>query len=110
MKSETKKGGLRPLLALLSQCPSRDESISHALLTESWDRLRNESLRHITTPSPAIMAALVLNDRTVGRLLTGSEHGQLLELANLAIERYEQRNSAHNKIGNLIAAILKEPQ
>lgn len=108
MKNETREGVLRPLLALLRQCPTRDESFTHALLTESWNRLRNESV--LTTPSPAIMAALVLNDRTLGRLLTSSEHEQLLELAELAIERYRERNNAHNHVGNLIAAILKEPQ
>ena len=110
MKNEANKGLLLPFVTLLRQCPSRDESISHSLLLESWDRLRNDSLNHVTQPTPAIMAALVLHDRAVGQLLTDSEREQLLALAHLARERYEQRHSARNQLGNLIAGILKEPQ
>jgi hypothetical protein len=110
MSHQKKKRVLRPLVERLRACPARDESISHEVLVESWDRLRNESLNHITKPSPAIMAALVLNDRTLGQLLAGGEYEELLALARLAVERYEQRASPRHRIGNVIVATLKESQ
>jgi hypothetical protein len=107
MTKPTNKNVLLPLVYSLQRCPSRQEGVSAQLMGDVWDRLKTESLSHTNRPAPAIMAALVLHHGTIGELLTGPERSQLLALANLAVERYEQRTNPPNKLGNLIAGTLK---
>jgi hypothetical protein len=43
-------------------------------------------------------------------LLTKAEHAQLIALSRTAQARYLQRTNPPNKLGNLIAAAVKETQ
>jgi hypothetical protein len=108
MKTETNNNALQPLVKLLLCSPSCERDITHQLIADSWTHLRCETLNQDDAPSPAIMAALLLNNTIIAQLLTKAEQEQLIALVDLAIERYEHRTNPHNKLGNLIAGILKE--
>ena len=45
--------------------------------------------------------------RVVARLLNVTEQEQLRVLVNLALDRYEQQTNPPNKLGKLIAGIIK---
>ncbi|MEQ2010129.1 MAG: hypothetical protein ABMA26_25380, partial [Limisphaerales bacterium] len=61
-----------------------------------------------TEPSPAVMAALVLHDENIAKLLNAVERVQLLALSEAAQERYQQKTKPPNQLGKTIAASLKE--
>ncbi len=77
-------------------------------VSEAWDALRRDSISESTLASRAVLAAVVIHSNVAAQLLTVEEHNQLLVLADLVLDRYEQRTHPPNKLGKLIAAIVKE--
>ena len=107
MKNET----LQPLVTKLKACPSHDESFSREMFLECWDELRREDVTAFVNPTAPVMAALILSDERFEQLLDETERSQLLSLVNLAVERYARKTNPPNKLGKLIAGIIrKEPQ
>jgi hypothetical protein len=107
MKNET----LLPLVAKLKACPSHDESFSREMFLECWDELRREDVSAYVNPTVPVMAALVVSDDRFKQLLDETEQSQLDSLVNLAVERYARKTNPPNKLGKLIAGIIKkEPQ
>ena len=99
------------LLALanhLQACSSCDGKAFRDAAIEAWETVRAQNLRDGNKPSGTIMAALLMNSELVGQLLTQEERFEFSRLAVLALERYEQRTNPSNKLGSLIADILKE--
>ncbi len=108
MKTPTQSGALLPLVAQLKACPTQDTSFSDKLLTEAWERFKHTGWDRGTEPTPMIMAALVLHDEHVAKLLNAAERVQLLALGTVALERYQQKTNPPNPLGKTIAASLKE--
>jgi hypothetical protein len=101
MNNET----LLPLLARLKACPAHNTFVSRELFLECWEALRREDVTPLRKPTVAIMGALLLHDH---RLLNATEQEQLHALVNLALDRYEQQTNPPNKLGKLIAGIIKK--
>lgn len=99
---------LSTLVARLKECPARDTSLAPKHLLEGWNELRMEEVPPDEKPSLTVMAVLLLGDVRFKPLLTDSEHEQLLHLVDLAIDRYEQRTQPTNKLGKLLAGILRK--
>jgi hypothetical protein len=108
MNNLTKQKRLLPLVAQLGCCTARDGIAIREAVSEAWEVLRRESFSPMSKPSSAVMAAVVINSKLIGRLLTNAERVDLLKLADLALERYEQQTNPPNKLGNLIASIVRE--
>lgn len=109
MKTPPENAGvLRLLVAQLKACPTQDSSFSDRLLAEAWERFKHMGWDRGMEPNPAVMAALVLHDENLARLLTTAERGQLLALGTVALERYQQKTNPPNPLGKTIAATLKE--
>ena len=108
MKTPTPSGALLPLVAQLKACPTQDSSFSEKLLPEAWERFKHTGWDRGTEPTPAVMAALVLHDENIARLLNAAERVQLLALSTVALERYQQKTNPPNPLGKTIAATLKE--
>ena len=108
MKTSTSSGALLPLVAQLKACPTQDSSFSEKLLLEAWERFKHTGWDRGTEPTPAVMAALVLHDENIARLLNAAERVQLLALSTVALERYQQKINPPNQLGKTIAASLKE--
>ena len=108
MKSPTPSGALLPLVAQLKACPTQDSSFSEKLLLEAWERFKHTGWDRGTEPTPAVMAALVLHDESIARLLNAAERVQLLALGTVALERYLEKTNPPNQLGKTIAASLKE--
>ena len=108
MKTPTPSGVLLPLVALLKACPTQDTSFSEKLLLEAWERFKHTGWDRGTEPNPAVMAALVLHDEHLAKLLNAAERVQLLALSTVALERYQQKTNPPNPLGKTIAATLKE--
>ena len=104
MKTES----LQPLVARLRTCPTHETNLSRELFIECWDELHRDDITTLVKPTIPILAALVLHDERFAALLNGAEQAQLLNLIKLALERYEQQTQPPNKLGKLIAGILKE--
>jgi hypothetical protein len=60
------------------------------------------------SPSRAVIAALCVITPRELKLLTLEEEKQFTQLADVALQRYEQLINPPNKVGNLIAGVLKE--
>lgn len=100
---------LRPLFARLQACPSLDNRITEKLLLESWGEFRQLAPDHGDEITPALMAGLVLYDQELfAPLLNEAERAQLIALAQLARERYQQKTNPPNRLGKTLAAALKE--
>jgi hypothetical protein len=99
---------LLPLAGLLAQCSSRDGRATSEIVGEAWDELRQVSFKQMDEPSSAVIAAVMINNKVIGEILAPAEHKELLRLARLAQQRYQERTNPPNKVGNLIAGILKE--
>jgi hypothetical protein len=97
---------LKVLAAQLGRCSSGSTHGFRETAAEAWEDLRNQRLP--SKPSASIVAALVIEDPMVGQLLTFPEREELLRLANAAMDRYDRRSNPSNKVGNLIAGVLKE--
>ena len=109
MKTSPENAGvLRLLVAQLKACPTQDSSFSDRLLDEAWERFKHTGCNRGTEPTPAVMAALVLHDENLARLLNAAERVQLLALSEAALERYQQKTNPPNQLGKTIAASLKE--
>jgi hypothetical protein len=104
MKNET----LQPLVTKLKACPSHDESFTREIFLEGWDELRREDVSAYVNPTVPVMAALVLSDERFAQLLDETENAQLAELAGTALARYARKTNPPNKLGKLIAGIIKK--
>ena len=67
-----------------------------------------EDVTPFLKPTVPVMAALVLHDDRFRSLLNPSEQEQLHALIQLALDRYEQQTNPPNKLGKLIAGLIKE--
>ena len=99
---------LLSLMARLQECPAHEVIVSRELFLECWDELQREDVSHLLAPTPPIMAALVLADERFALLLNGAEQAQLRSLVTLARDRYEQQTNPPNKLGRLLAGIIKK--
>ncbi len=108
MKNPTPSTPLLALVSKLKACPAQDSRFSRKLLIESWGSFRLLAPEHGDEITPALMAGLVLYDKTVAQLLNEAERAQLNALAKLALGRYEEKTHPPNKLGKTIAAALKE--
>ena len=99
---------LLPLLTKLRACPSHDCKVSREMFIECWNELMREDVTPFIKPTAPVMAALILNDDRFAPLLNEAERTQLLSLVNLAIDRYDQKTNPPNKLGKLIAGIIKK--
>ena len=99
---------LLPLVAKLKACTAHDANVSREMFLACWDELRREDITPLRSPTVPLMAALVLKDDRFAQLLNAAEHAQLLALVNLAIDRYEQQTNPPNKLGKLLAGIIKK--
>jgi hypothetical protein len=99
---------LQSLVTALKQCPSHEASVSREIFLECWDELQREGVTHLIKPTVPVMAALVLHDDRFEQLLNQTEQAQLLSLVNLAIARYDQQTNPPNKLGKLMAGIIKK--
>ena len=107
-----KNNNLLALVDRLKACPAYDTSISEKALHETWNCFRQIDLEDGDAVTPAIVAALVLHDDEVfAGLLNEEENSRLLALAKTAFDRYQQITNPPNKLGKLIAGIIKkEPE
>lgn len=100
---------LLPLVAKLKACSSCDSTFSEKMLTETWACFRQLSPEHGDQITPAVMAGLILYDEEqFAQLLNEAERSQMIALARVALERYQQKTNPPNKLGKSIAASLKE--
>lgn len=105
----TKPYTLLPLVAKLRTCPSRNSGFSDKMLIETWENFKQLDLEHGDELVPSIMAGLILYDKEqFAPLLNEVEQAQMLALAAKALERFQQLTHPPNKLGNVIAAALKE--
>jgi hypothetical protein len=109
MTTPAKPNALLPLVTILKECPSLDTSFSEKLLVETWNGLKQTDPEHGNEITPAVMAGLVLADEEdFAQLLNEAERSQMIVLAKVALERYRQKTNPPNKLGKIIAAVLKE--
>ena len=94
------------IVTTLKACPAHNSSVSREHLLEAWGELRLENV--ILKPTPAVMAAVVLQDYRFSQLLNAEERAQLRSLVELALDRYEQTINPPNKLGRLLAEIIKK--
>ena len=109
MTTPAKPNALLPLVTILKECPSLDTSFSEKLLVETWNGLKQTDPEHGNEITPAVMAGLVLADEEdFAQLLNEAERSQMIVPAKVALERYRQKTNPPNKLGKIIAAVLKE--
>ena len=77
-------------------------------VSQAWDELRRDDIAEASVPPKSVLMAVVINSKVAAQLLTIEEQAQLSKLADLVLERYQQRTSPPNKLGKLIAGIVKE--
>ena len=100
-----------PLLLLATQlkaCPTQDSSFSEKLLAEAWERFKHTGWERGNLPTASVIAGLLVHDETIAKLLTSTEHTQLLALCSNALERYHEKANPPNQVGKTLAATLKE--
>src|SRR4051812_46242439 len=98
-----KQGRLLPLIGELRSCGTRNGEAMRQTVTEAWEALRRDPISESNPASRAVLAAVVIHSKVAAQVLTVEEHEQLLKLADLALDRYQQRISPPNKLGKLIA-------
>ncbi len=96
------------IVATLKACPSHHASVSRERFIEAWAELCREDVTPFIKPTVPVMAALVLHDDRFAELLNEVEQTQLKLLVQLALDRYEQQTNPTNKLGRLIAGLIKE--
>ena len=96
------------IVATLKACPSQHASVSRERFQAGWNELCREDVTPLIKPTVPVMAALLLHDDRFRALLNPSEQEQLHALIQLALDRYEQQTNPPNKLGRLIAGIIKE--
>jgi hypothetical protein len=99
------KSVLLPLVTQLKACSARETKFSSDLLNEHWEKLSEQPIKN-NKPTLPIMAALVL-DSEFSDLLTHQEFSQMLGLAKLAMERFEEKNKT-TKVGRILFDVIKE--
>lgn len=99
---------LLPLVQELRACPSRDTTLTEKSLREAWDKFKAGGWDAGRQPPFSVLAALVLHDEVAATLLTTEEHGQLLALGELALNRYRERTQPPNHLGKLLAATIRD--
>ncbi len=99
---------LLPLVENLKACPAHDNRINRELFLECWGELVREDVTPYSKPTVPVMAALLLHNHRFAGLLNATEQEQLHALVNLALDRYEQQTNPPNKLGKLIAGIIKK--
>ena len=100
-----------PLVLLanrLKACPTQDNSFSEKLLSEAWERFKHTGWERGNLPTASVIAGLLVQDESVAKLLTSTEHMQLLALCSNALERYHEKANPPNQLGKTIAATLNE--
>ena len=110
MTTQTKPSTLLPLVARLLPCPSLDNSFSKEMLNATWERFRQLAWESGDELTPAALAGLILYDDQFAQLLNKAERSQMVALARVALERYQQKTNPPNKLGKIIAAALKEKE
>ena len=101
--------GLLALAAKLKNCPTQDERITQQRFIQTWNSFKTITPEQGDKITPAVVAAVVLYDEEVfGCLLNQAEQARFVSLSRMAWEQYLQRTNPPNKLGNLIAAALKE--
>ena len=109
MTNPTKSNALLPLVAKLRACPAHDNSFSEKMLVETWNCFKQMAPEHGDEITPAVMAGVILYDEEqFAQLLNEAERSQLVALARMALERYQQKTHPPNKLGKILAAALKE--
>ena len=96
------------IVATLKACPSHHASVSRERFIEGWAELCREDVTPFIKPTVPVMAALVLHDDRFTALLNEAEQSQLKALVQLALDHYEQQTNPPNKLGKLIAGLIKE--
>ena len=99
---------LQSLVTRLKACPAHDADVSRETFLECWDELRRQEVATARQPSDPIMAALLLKDHRFARLLSVAEQELLQALVLLAGDRYKMKTNPPNKLGKLIAGIIKK--
>jgi hypothetical protein len=99
---------LLPLVQELRACASRDTTLTEKSLREAWDQFKADGWTPGAYPPFSVLAALILHDDAAATLLTTEEHGQLLALGELALNRYRERTQPPNQLGKLLAATIKD--
>jgi hypothetical protein len=100
-----------PLLALVTKlkaCPAHDRSITREMFLECWNEIKNEDVTPFNKPTVTVMAALVMGSDMFAALLDEAERMQMQSLVNFAIDRYDQKTNPPNKLGKIIAGIIKK--
>ena len=96
------------IVATLKACPSHHASVSRERFIEGWAELCREDVTPFIKPTVPVMAALLLHDDRFTQLLNEAEQLKLKALVQLALDRYEQQTNPPNKLGKLIAGLIKE--
>jgi len=96
------------IVATLKACPSHHASVSRERFIEGWAELQREDVTPFIKPTVPVMAALLLHDDRFTQLLNEAEQLKLKALVQLALDRYEQQTHPPNKLGKLIAGLIKE--
>jgi hypothetical protein len=108
MSANQGKSKLAVLVGKLKAASSNHGKIVQDQASEKWDLLRKDSLKQAGAPSKAAIAALCVMNPREPKLLSTEEAQQLQALINVAVNRYEQLVNPPNKVGNLIAGVMKE--
>jgi len=98
----------KSLMATLRACPAHEAFVSRELFLECWNELIREDATPFAKPTLPVMAALVLEDDRFEALLTETEQEQLRSLIELALDHYTEQTQPPNKLGRLLAGIIKE--
>ena len=96
------------IVATLRNCTSHHASVSRERFIEGWAELCREDVTPFIKPTVPVMAALLLHDDRFTQLLNEAEQLKLKALVQLALDRYEQQTNPPNKLGKLIAGLIKE--
>ena len=99
---------LQPLVAKLRACPTHHTTVNRERCLEAWEYLKRETSSQLRQPTVPVMAALILDDDRFAQLLSAPERTQLQHLIAVALERYEQQTNPTNRVGKLLAGLIKE--
>jgi hypothetical protein len=101
------KNTLLPLVHELTNCPSRDSEGLHKSVEDSWEALRNRKFNDLGNAKRAVLAAVIIHG-CPSLAIERADHRELFRLADLLLQRFEERANPKNKVGHLIADALKE--
>jgi hypothetical protein len=98
---------LLPLIQQLANCQSRDSERLRKSIEDWWDALRTKKFSELGQAKRAAITAVIING-CPDSILERPEKQELLRLADLVLQRFEERANPKNKVGHLIADVLKE--